>query len=84
MEEKKPLSHEVVCFPMLVYGTSKSNEVSEIKFVENYFFLENSVTSDRAVSYNVLYYQHLFITRYQVSFYANNFFLVVTNSVHCL
>ena len=60
MKEKTPLSHEAVCFQMLDFGTSKSNsEVSKIKFVENYFFLENYVTSEGAVSHNVLYYQPL-------------------------
>ena len=43
----------------------------EIKFVENYFFLENYVTSEGAVSHNVLYYQPLPITRYQERFYDN-------------
>ena len=71
MEENIPLSHEVVCFQMLL-GTSKSN--SEIKFMENYFFLKY-VTSAGAVSHNVLYCQQLSINCfYQVSFYANNYF----------
>ena len=43
------------------------------KFVENYFFLENYVTSEGAVYHNVLYYQ-LPMTQYQVSFYAKNYF----------
>ena len=42
MIERTPLSHEVVCI--------------EIKFVENYFFLEHYVTSEVAVSHSVLYY----------------------------
>ena len=46
----------------------------KIKFDENYFFLENYVTSEGVVSHNVLYYQPLPITRYQVRFYANNYF----------
>ena len=46
----------------------------EIKFVENNFFLENCVTSEEAVSHNILYYQPLPITRHQVRFYANNYF----------
>ena len=74
MEEKTPLSHEVVCFQMLDFGTSKSNLRSQIILVENYFFLENYVTSEGAVSHNVLYYQQLSIACYQVSFYANNYF----------
>ena len=42
---------------MLDFGTSKSNsEISKIKFVENYYFLKNYVTSEGAVSHNVLYY----------------------------
>ena len=35
----------------------------KIKFVENYIFLENYVTSEGAVSHSVLYYQPLPITR---------------------
>ena len=46
----------------------------EIKFVENYFFLENYGTSEEAVSHNVLYYQPLPISRHQERFYANNYF----------
>ena len=38
------------------------------KFVENYFFLQNYVTSEGAVSHNVVYFQPLPITRRQVSF----------------
>ena len=38
----------------------------EIKFVENYFFLENNITSEGAVAHNVLYYQQLSII---LSFY---------------
>ena len=64
---------------MLDFETSKSNsEVlksnSNIS-VTNYFFFENYVTSEgSAVSHNDLYYQQLSITRYQVRFYANNYF----------
>ena len=50
---------------------SKSN--SNIK-VENYFFLENCVTSEGAASHNVLYYQQLSNACYQVSFFAHNYF----------
>ena len=63
---------------MLDFGTSESNaEVSKSYsniLVENYFFLKNYITSEGAVSHNVLYYQQLSITRYQVKFYANNYF----------
>ena len=42
--------------------------------MKNYFFLKNYLTSEGAVSHNVLYYQQFSITHYQVSFYANNVF----------
>ena len=42
--------------------------------MENYFFLKKYVTSEGAVSHNVLYYQQLSITHYQLRFYANNYF----------
>ena len=78
MEETTPLSHEVVCFQMLVFWTSNSNsgvlKSNSNILVENYFFFENFVTSEGGVSLNVLYYQKLSIACYQVSFYANNYF----------
>ena len=46
----------------------------QFKLVENYFFLENYVTSEGAVSHNVLYHQPLPITCHQERFYANNYF----------
>ena len=49
-------------------------EVFYVYWVRNYLFLKNYVTSEGAVSHNVLYYQQLSIARYQVSFYANNYF----------
>ena len=42
--------------------------------MENYFFLKHYGTSEGAISHNVLYYQPLPITRYQVRFYAKNYF----------
>ena len=58
MKEKTPLSHEVVCFQMLDFETSKSNsEVSKSNSWKINFFLENYVTSEGAVSHNVLNYQ---------------------------
>ena len=57
---------------MLDFETSNSKfQVS--KFMETYFFLENYVTSEGAVSHNVLYYQLLPITHYQERFYDNNY-----------
>ena len=79
MKEKIPLSHEVVCFQMLLLDFETPNsksEVSKSNSWKNYFFLENYFTSEGAVSHMVLhvYYQQLPITRYQVRFYATNFF----------
>ena len=60
---------------MVDFETSSSkSEVSEIKCVENDFFLENYGTSEGAVSHNVLYYQPLPITRNQERFYDDNYF----------
>ena len=71
MKEKTPLSHEVVCF----FRDLKTSYVGlEILFVKSHFFLENHVPSEGAVSHNVLSYQQLPITRYQVRFYVNNYF----------
>ena len=70
--KKTPMSHEVVCFQMLDFETSIWG--LEIKFVENYFFLENNITSGGAVSHSVLHYQPLPITRYQERFYGSNYF----------
>ena len=50
-------------------------QILEIKFVENYFFLENYVTSEGAVSHNVLYHQPLPITCHKERFYANSYFV---------
>ena len=73
MEEKKTLSHKVVCFQMLDFETSKSNsEVSKTNSWKITSFSKNYVTSKGAVSHNVLYHQPLPITRYQARFYANN------------
>ena len=71
MKEKTPLLHNFVCFQM---HNKRLQLKSFIIWVRNYLFLKNYVTSEGAVSHNVLYYQQLSIARYQVSFYANNYF----------
>ena len=45
-----------------------------MKFVKNYFFLENYVTSEGAVSHNVLYHQPLPIARNQERFFDDKYF----------
>ena len=53
-------------------------QASRLKYfyvwVWNCLFLKHYTTSEGAVSQNVLYYQQLSIARYQVGFYANNYF----------
>ena len=70
MKENTPLFYKFVCFQMPV------NKASGLKsfniWVRNYLFLKNYVTSEGAVSHNVLYSQQLSIGCYQVSFYAIN------------
>jgi hypothetical protein len=59
----------------LDFETSNStSEVSKSNLWKNYFFLKNYITSEGAVSNNVLYYQPLPITRYQEMFYAIKYF----------
>ena len=55
MKEKTSLSHEVVLSDAWFWDLKISFWGLEIEFVENYFFFENSVTSEGAVSHNVLY-----------------------------
>ena len=63
---------------MLDFGTSNFNsdvlQSNSNILVENYFFLKNYVTSEGAVSHNVLYYQQLSIACYQVSLYVYNYY----------
>ena len=70
MKEKTPLSHDAWFRDLYfwIWGL-------DIKFVENYFFLENNVTSEGAVSHNVVNYQQLSITHNQVTFYAKSYFV---------
>ena len=46
----------------------KKHLLHKFVWVKNHLFLKNYVTSEEAVSHNVLYYQQLSIARYQVSF----------------
>ena len=65
MEEKTPLSHKLCAFKCL---NSKPQLRSGIQLflVSKYFFLKHYITSEGAVSHNVLYYQQLSIACYQV------------------
>ena len=75
MKEKTTLSHEVVCVYMVDFETSSSKlEVSKSNSWKITSFSKNHVTSEGAVSHNVLYYQPLPITRNQERFYDDNYF----------
>ena len=65
MKEKTPLSHEVVCFQMLDFETSEFNSEVLKSMWKGTFILKNYFNSEGAVSY---------ITRYQVKFYANDYY----------
>ena len=55
MKKKTPLSHEAICVLSDAWFQDLKIYVRglEIKFVENYFFLENYVISKGAISHNV-------------------------------
>ena len=57
-----------------VFGCLISRPQNLILRSQNNSFLKNYVTSEGAVSHNVLYYQPLPITCNQERFYANNYF----------
>ena len=75
MEEKNTLVAQVVCFQMFEIETSSevANSIQIFKW-EITFFLKTYITSEGAVSHNVVYYQQLSIAHYQVGFYADNYF----------
>ena len=72
MQEQTALLHKFVCFQM--HNKKASGLMYCIFRGRNYLFHKNCVNSEGAVSHNVLYYQQLSIVRYQVGFYANNYF----------
>ena len=74
IKEKKPSHTKLCAFRCLISRPQNLILKSRNRIMENYFFLKNYVTSEGAVSHNVLYHQPLPITRYQVRFYANNYF----------
>ena len=72
--------HKFVCFQM----PNKRLQLTKILkgfglksfniWVRNYLFPKNYLTSEGAVSQNVLCYKQLSIAYYQVSFHANSYF----------
>ena len=75
MKEETPLSHEVVCLQMLDFETSNSkSEVSKSNSWKITSF--SKTTSHQREPFLTMFYtyQPLPITRYQVRFYADNYF----------
>ena len=74
-KEKTPLSHEVMCFQILDFETSRSfSDVSKSNSRKISSFSKTMSLQREPFFHNVLYHQLLPITRYQVRFYANNYF----------
>ena len=70
MKERKTLLHKFVCF--LLEKTLGLKSFSNSHWVKVYLFLKSYVTSEKAISYTVVYYQQLpIIDLYQVSLRAN-------------
>ena len=66
MKEKTPLSHEGVCFQMLDFETSTSKSQENSWKITS--FSKTTSLPEGAVSHNVVNYQPLPKTRYQVRF----------------
>ena len=73
MKEKHPCHTKLCAFICLISRPQILNLTTRNQTREK-LLLENYLTSERAVSHNVLYYQTLPKTRHQVRFYANNYF----------
>ena len=74
-KKKKSMSHKFCAYRCLEVETSALGlEFNSNILVGNYFFHKNYGTVKGTVSHNVFYYQQLSVARYQVSFYANNYF----------
>ena len=69
--EKTLLSHKLCALRCLISRPQlwSRNNSSYFILVRNYFSLKNYVTSEGAISHNVLYYQQLSIALYQVKFF---------------
>ena len=66
---KHPCCTNCVCFQML---NPRLQLQSVIMRMRNNLFLKNYVSSEWAYSHNVVYYQQLSITRYQLNFCSNS------------
>ena len=74
-ERKKHPCHTKFCaFRWFISRLQVLNLRSRNQILGTYFFLENYIISEGAVSHNVLYHQPLPVTRYQERFNANNLF----------
>ena len=77
LQEKKREKKHPVCTTLCAFSRRKikgSSWSRLIFWVRHYLFLKDYVTSEGAVSQNVLCYKQLPIACYKVSFYAINYF----------
>ena len=72
--KKHPCGTKLCALRYLILKPQIQSLRSQNQIRWKYFFLENYITLEGAISHNVLYYQQLSITRYKVRFYANNYF----------
>ena len=74
-ERKKKTCHTKLCaFGCLISRPQNLNLRSRNQIRRKLMFLENNVTSEWANDHNVLYFQSLPITRYQVRLYDINYY----------
>ena len=74
-ERKKHTCHTKLCaFRRLISRPRNLILRSRNQIHRKVLLPQKLITSEGAVSHNVFYYQQLSIARYQVTFYANNYF----------
>ena len=71
-EKNISVTQQICAFRCLKKASGIAPEVFE--YLSENLFRKKYITSEGAVSHNVLDYQQLSIARYQVSCYANNYF----------
>ena len=74
MKGKKHPCHTKLCAFICLISRPQVLIMRSQNQIHGKLLLENYVTSEGAVSHNVLYHQPLTITRNQERFYANNYF----------
>ena len=70
MKEEKTLVAQIC---VLSDALQKASGLKSFIIWVRYLFLKEIVSLEGPVSHNVVYYQQLSITRYQLGFYGNNY-----------